>query len=102
LTSTPVEVGGEGGEHVGAAAGAVGASGAGHEQCALQIADALFAAVVLALTGAMFAAHVALGPAAYLAGTALAAALALAAVSAAERARMSPASLSSSPSVPNR
>jgi MFS family permease len=74
----------------------------GTNSSALQIADALFAAVVLALTGALFAALVALGSAAYLAGTAVAAVLALAAVSAAGRARMSPASLSSSPSVPNR
>ncbi|GAA1283361.1 hypothetical protein GCM10009609_55170 [Pseudonocardia aurantiaca] len=62
----------------------------GTNSSALQIADALFAALV------------ALGPATYLAGTAVAAALALAAVSTAGRARMSPASLSSSPSVPNR
>jgi hypothetical protein len=44
----------------------------GANSSALQIADALFAAVVLAVSGALFAALVDAGPIAYLAGTAVA------------------------------
>ncbi|MCH6172419.1 MFS transporter [Pseudonocardia alaniniphila] len=59
----------------------------GTNSSALQIADALFAAVVLALTGALFAALVDAGTVAYLAGTAVAGGLALVAVLIAGRAR---------------
>ena len=59
----------------------------GTNSSALQIADALFAAVVLALTGALFAALVDAGTVAYLAGTTVAGGLALAAVLIAGRAR---------------
>ncbi|NMH81348.1 MFS transporter [Pseudonocardia xinjiangensis] len=63
----------------------------GANSSALQIADALFAAVVLALTGALFAALVGSGAVAFAAGTAVAAVPALAAVLAARRAGMAPA-----------
>jgi MFS family permease len=59
----------------------------GTNSSALQIADALFAAVVLALTGALFAALVDAGTVAYLAGTTVAGGLALVAVLVAGRAR---------------
>jgi hypothetical protein len=59
----------------------------GTNSSALQIADALFAAVVLALTGALFAALVDAGTVAYLAGTTVAGGLALVAVLIAGRAR---------------
>jgi MFS family permease len=59
----------------------------GTNSSALQIADALFAAVVLALTGALFAALVDAGTVAYLAGTVVAGGLALVAVLIAGRAR---------------
>jgi MFS family permease len=59
----------------------------GTNSSALQIADALFAAVVLALTGALFAALVDAGRVAYLAGTTVAGGLALVAVLIAGRAR---------------
>lgn len=59
----------------------------GTNSSALQIADALFAAVVLALTGALFAALVDTGTVAYLAGTTVACGLALVAVLVAGRAR---------------
>jgi MFS family permease len=58
----------------------------GTNSSALQIADALFAAVVLALSGALFAALVDAGPVAYLAGFAVAAAPAALAVLVAGRA----------------
>ncbi len=64
-----------------------------HEQgtnsSALQIADALFAAVVLALSGALFAALVDSGAIAYVAGTVVAGSLGLAAVLIAPRATSS-------------
>jgi MFS family permease len=59
----------------------------GTNSSALQIADALFAAVVLALTGALFAALVDAGRVAYLAGTTVAGGFALVAVLIAGRAR---------------
>jgi MFS family permease len=59
----------------------------GTNSSALQIADALFAAVVLALTGALFAALVDAGTVAYLAGTTVAGGLALVAALVAGRAR---------------
>jgi MFS family permease len=58
----------------------------GANSSALQIADALFAAVVLALSGALFAALVDTGPIAYVATTAVAGALAVLAILAASRA----------------
>lgn len=58
----------------------------GTNTSALQIADALFAAVVLALSGVLFAALVDAGPVAYLAGFAVAAAPAALAVLATGRA----------------
>jgi hypothetical protein len=58
----------------------------GTDSSALQIADALFAAVVLALTGASFATLVDAGTVAYLAGTTVAIGLALVAVLIAGRA----------------
>ena len=58
----------------------------GTNSSALQIADALFAAVVLAVSGGLFAALVDSGPVAYVAGTAVAGSLALAAVLVAGRA----------------
>lgn len=58
----------------------------GTNSSALQIADALFAAVVLALAGVLFAALVDAGPVAYLAGFAVAAAPAALAVVVAGRA----------------
>ena len=58
----------------------------GTNSSALQIADALFAAVVLAVSGGLFAALVDSGPVAYVAGTAVAGSLALTAVLVAGRA----------------
>ena len=58
----------------------------GTNSSALQIADALFAAVVLAVSGTAFAALVDSGPIAYVAGTVIAAAPALTAVLLAGRA----------------
>lgn len=62
----------------------------GTNSAALQIADSLFAAVVLALSGALFAALIGHGPVAYVASTAVSGALALAAVLASGRARAEP------------
>ncbi|WP_328516858.1 MFS transporter, partial [Pseudonocardia lacus] len=59
----------------------------GANSAALQIADALFCAMVLAVSGAVFAALIASGPIAFAATTAIAAAVAVLGVLAAGRAR---------------
>ena len=69
------------------------ASEQGANSAALQIADALFAAVVLALSGALFANLVDAGVIAYVAGTAVAAVPAVAAIVVVGRAARQPAPL---------